>query len=168
MSGAVSRNAPDYVSDIISNQQTPLTIDRYTDGSTVSSTFVIQKSSEYIERRGTRWPRPVEGHEDHPVATVRSAIPRTVLADEHSICESLWQSCTRRSSEPERGGVRPKGVVGHECARHEVGSLRLSANVQVTTEVAIRPAVETAVAHGRQVVGYEVATKLVSLVDHRP
>ena len=75
MSGGVGSHAPDYVSDIISDQQTPLPIDGYADRSPISSAFVIQKPGENVERPGTCWPRTIEGHENHPVATVRSSIP---------------------------------------------------------------------------------------------
>src|SRR3954468_7008589 len=70
--------------------------------------------------------------------------------------------------EPERCGVRPERVVGDDRLRDEIRARRLYAIVDVRTEVAVRPAVESAVVNGGQKVRHEIVAEQVALIDNGP
>src|SRR5687767_3525426 len=64
--------------------------------------------------------------------------------------------------------MRAERVVGLDRDRHQVGARWLHARVHVLPEVAVRPAVESAVANRGHVIGNEIAAELVALVDGDP
>ena len=63
------------------------------------------------------------------------------------LAERGRQSRAVRERETERRGMRAERVVGHDRFRDEIGPRRLHALVDVLPVVAVRPAVERAVAH---------------------
>jgi hypothetical protein len=83
------------------------------------------------------------------------------------LAKRAGRSC-RRTSQAQRGGVRPQRVVGHECRGHQIGRCGRHPGIDMLAEVAVGPAIEAAVAHRGQVVGHQVAAQFVALVDHGP
>src|SRR4051794_22342747 len=59
-------------------------------------------------------------------------------------------------------------VVGRDGLRDQVGALWLDASVDVLSIVAVREAVERAIAHRRHVVGHEVTAQLIAFVHRDP
>src|SRR5688500_6918737 len=68
----------------------------------------------------------------------------------------------------ERSCVRTKRVIRNDRLRHEIRTRRLHPRVDVRAEVAVRPPVESAVAHRGHVVRHEIAAELVTLVHCCP
>jgi hypothetical protein len=77
-------------------------------------------------------------------------------------------AAVRRERQPERRDVVAERVVGHDRILDHVLRRRLNPLVDVLAEVAVGPAVETAVLHRGQVIRHEIAAELVALVDHGP
>ena len=140
------RDAPDRVADVVGDQQRAARVDaRRRPGGRArcrrSSRKPVSTSSGVPRRPAAR-----ERHEDHLVAARRLAVPRAVLADERAAAIALRQQLAVVEREPERRGVRAERVVGHDRLRDQVGPRRLDALVDVLAVVAVRPAVEAAVA----------------------
>ena len=70
--------------------------------------------------------------------------------------------------QPERCDVRTQRVVRRDGLRDQVRPLRHHARVEMLAVVTVGPAIEGAVLDGSQVVGHQVRTELVALVDDRP
>lgn len=88
-----------------------------------------------------------------------------MLADEHPLCAG---AAIGKPREPERRGVRSQGVVGNDRRMQTRRVRRFDARVHVVTEITVRPSVESALADGSHVVGDEIASNLVALVDGHP
>ncbi|MND81416.1 hypothetical protein D3C80_732150 [compost metagenome] len=64
--------------------------------------------------------------------------------------------------------MRADGVVRGDSLGHQVRVLRLDANIDMLAEVTVRPAIECAVFHRGDVVGYQVAADFIPFVDRGP
>ena len=90
-----------------------------------------------------------------------------MLADHHAVAVEAGQRARRHPAQAERGGVAAERVVGCQRACDECGVLR-HALVDRLAPVAVRPAVEAAVAHRREVVGRRLVAQAVAFVHHGP
>ena len=59
-------------------------------------------------------------------------------------------------------------VIRRDGLRDQVGSLRLDARIDVLAVIAVRPAVEGAVLHRRQIIRHQIGAEFVALVDDGP
>ena len=109
-----------------------------------------------------------ERHEDHLVAAVRPPVPRAVLTDEHAIGERPRQGGACRRRQAQRSRVRSEREIRSDSARDQVWPLWLHALVDMLAIVAVRPPIEAAIAHRREIVGHQITADLVALVDHCP
>ncbi len=64
--------------------------------------------------------------------------------------------------------MRAEQYVRNDRARDKVWLLRLDARINVVPDVAVRPAVESAILQRREIIGRKVIPQLVALVDGRP
>src|SRR4051812_44960362 len=152
------RDAPDRVADVVGDEKAAALVERDADRAAVGFALGAQEAVENFDRL-PRGLAVCEGNEDHVVAGERLAIPRAVLSDVGAFV---------RHREAERGDVGTERIVGLDGLGDEVGALRLDALVDIGTVVAVRPAVEGAVAHGGEVIGHEVVAELVALIDYCP
>src|SRR5688572_11599998 len=89
-----------------------------------------------------------------------------MLADEHSMTEGQGGLCG--ICEAERRRVRAECVIRNDRLRDEIGTRRLDARIHAPAKVAVRPAIESAVAYRCHVVGDEIAAQLIPLIDGSP
>ena len=107
-----------------------------------------------------------EGDEDHLVAVQRVPVPAAMLAHKGAAGElggesvSPWLKVT-----PSAADMGAEAVIRLDRLRDHFRLLRMDALVHVLAPVAVRPAVEAALFYRRKVVGDEVRTDLVALVD---
>src|SRR5471030_1884130 len=64
--------------------------------------------------------------------------------------------------------MRAQRVIRRYGFRHQIGPLRIDADVNVLAVIAIRPAVETAVLYRGHVVRHEIVAEFVAFVDGDP
>src|SRR5205814_6263541 len=77
-------NAPHGVADIVRDEQRPLPVDGDADRPSLRLVVCVEKAGEDVDRY-TRRPTAAERHENHLIAAPWSAVPRSVLTDEHAI-----------------------------------------------------------------------------------
>ncbi len=91
-----------------------------------------------------------------------------MLPHEHSVVEPRRKRLRSGPGEAERRGVGAEGVVGDDRPVDQLRVLRLNSIIDVLAVVAEWPAVKSAVAHRRDVVGDEIAAELVALIYRNP
>ena len=64
--------------------------------------------------------------------------------------------------------MRTQRIIGNNRFLDQIRALRLDARIKVLAVVAVGPAIEAAIFHGRHVVRHEVRTEFVTLVDDGP
>lgn len=64
--------------------------------------------------------------------------------------------------------MRAGGIIGHDRAGDEIWPGRLDPFIDVLAIIAVRPTIEAAVPNGSHIVGDQIASGLVTLVDCRP
>src|SRR4051794_25374184 len=64
--------------------------------------------------------------------------------------------------------MRPEPVIGADCLLNLLRTLRLGSDVDVLSPIAVGPAVEGILSDRCQIVGHEVGSDLVALVDDGP
>ena len=89
-------------------------------------------------------------------------------ADDRAAGVALRQQVALIESEAERGNVCSERVVRADRLLDEIRSRRFDPFVDVLAEVAVGPAVETAVDDGGDVVGHEIVADFIALVDGSP
>src|SRR3954470_20834772 len=153
-----SSEPPDYVAYVVRHKERAARVERHADRAAARLALVADEAGEQFHRQA-RGLAIGERNEHHVVAAQRPAVPRAVLAD---------KGTAAGEDEAERGDMVAERVIRLDCLGDEIGALGLPAGVHMSAVIAVRPAVEGAVAHRGQIVGNEIAAELVALVRHRP
>ena len=139
---------PDAIADIVGHQQSALAIDRDTDRPATGVAVLIEESGQDVDRL-SRPACPARRERRSPCSRW-AACGSTSRAGRRT---RRWRTAPQRAAvgerQAERGGVRAERVVRHDRPGDQVGPLRLDARVDMLAVIAVRPAVEAAVAERR-------------------
>src|SRR5665213_2613181 len=106
-----------------------------------------------------------ERYENHLVPVQGTAIPTAVLTYKGAVSEGRRQVLTFAEHQAERADVGTQAIVGLDRLSDEVRPLWVDSNVNMTSPIAVGPAVEAARPDRGQIIGDEVGIDLVALVD---
>src|SRR5450432_354361 len=167
VTGANSRHAPYDVAHVVRDQQRAVLADHNADRPPEGLALVAEETGQHVDGLA-RGLAADERHEDDLVAAARLTVPRAVLSHEHPVRKLGGEPAAVGEGQAERSGVRAQRVVGRNRLGHQVRSGGLHPLVDVLPVIAVRPAVEAAVAHRGQIVRHEIAAELVAFVGHGP
>src|SRR5690606_17953545 len=125
--------------------------------------MLVDEAGEYVRGQARR-PTRAKRHEDDFITDKLATVPRDMLRDAGTRTIALRELRGSVERQAHAGGMCAKRVVGRDRLGDQVRALRPHALVDILTEVAVRPAVEAAVAHCGHVVGREIVAQLVALV----
>src|SRR5437870_13917949 len=108
-------------------------------------------------RRHTRWPRDWSSD----VCSSDLNFRRSTAVDLRKLLPGIKRELQRRY-------VRTKQYVRNDRARHKIRFLRLHAWIDVVSDVAVRPAVESSISQRREVIRRKIIPQLVAFIDRRP
>src|SRR5260370_27949238 len=91
-----------------------------------------------------------------------------MFGDERATAVALRKLLPGVKRKVQRRHMRAKQCVRNGCARTKVWHLRLYARINVVPDVAVRPAVQSAVLQRGEVIGRKVIPQFVTLVNGRP
>src|SRR4051795_3737512 len=140
-------DSPHRIADVVGENQRAGAIDRHPNRPAPRLPFIVEEAGHEIDRRADR-PAAGEADEHHAIAVELVAVPAAVLADEGTAVEHRREAVAGVEGEPERRDVRAEAVIRLDRARDQFGMLRPHPRIDVLSPIAVRPAVEAAVAHG--------------------
>src|SRR5262245_24090050 len=89
-------------------------------------------------------------------------------SDEQSVAETLRKLRSRVERDADRCRMSGNQNIRHDCSLDQIGFTLRYPRINVSTDVGIRPAVESAVFDRSGVLGGRIITQVVALIDRGP
>ena len=126
-------------------------------------TITLPPAAAYVDDRVASY-----AHKVGPAVVDRLVEEALARFDPTDLQARRRQAARPGEGQPKGGRMRSQRIVRHDRLRHEIGLLRRDPHIHMLPKVAVRPAVEPAFFHRRQVVRHQVVANLVALVDDCP
>src|SRR5262245_42788749 len=88
--------------------------------------------------------------------------------DKSAIAILAWKLRSCVEGDAECGRVRHEQDIRNDCLSNQVRALRGDCRIEILSDVRIWPAIETAVANRRDVIGHKIVSELIAFVNRRP
>src|SRR5262249_5502486 len=119
---------------------------------------MVYETGEDIDRLSRR-AAIGERHENHFVAAQGFAVPGSMLSDKSTAAIRLGERASDVESQPERSGMIAERVIGDDRLGNRI-RLRRDPRIHMLSVIAVRPPIEAAILHLRQVIRHEIAAEL--------
>src|SRR5207247_5382331 len=110
----------------------------------------------------------LEGHKRDLVSGTNRTVPRAMFRYECAAAVALRKLLPGIKCELDRRHVSSEQHIGNDGPRNAFRMFLLHACIDVVADVAVRPAVESAVFQRRKVIGRKIVPETVAFIDCRP